>query len=306
MKRNVLTILLVCGLLALTTNAQTVSNVSFDQERDGSGIVTVYYTLEGDSAGIGLEIAPDGVTFQVIPFDYLSGDAGWTIAPGEHQIFLDLLSYGAFFSNTARFRVRTLVPPVISENVEVINPDSTEVLSYNEDTGLIQLVSQGELDLEVGDILFGTPEHPFIRQIVSIETERTRDGAVIQALVTWAIGLFEAVTSGEFAESVCLDFEEAELVYLAEGARATRNDRFGWNLDGTVLFHQQSGGLDISVTMPEAHINFDPCIDVAMRIESATLELFSIQSRIETDIAASFLAEASATHSEEAEVTVAS
>jgi formylglycine-generating enzyme required for sulfatase activity len=96
------TLLLVWAGLARATE---ITAVSFSQSTDGSKLVTVHYTLSGDTSTIWLDLSLDGgATFQRL-HQGTSGAIGLDVPPGSHSILVDLAELGHPATATAQFRV---------------------------------------------------------------------------------------------------------------------------------------------------------------------------------------------------------
>ena len=104
---------LVLLVITALVSANEITNVSFDQATDGSKLVTVHYTLTGDTSEIRLDLSLDnGSSYQTIQAG-ATGAIGPGIAPGRHTIVVDLEAQGLLASPMARFRVAALDPNLI-------------------------------------------------------------------------------------------------------------------------------------------------------------------------------------------------
>lgn len=96
-------LLLLSG--AYSALATEVGNVTYEQAIDGSRLVTVRYTLTGDTSFVSLSLSLDGgSTFRNLQ-QTAEGDLGMGIPPGEHTISVDLGALGEIASIDAQFRV---------------------------------------------------------------------------------------------------------------------------------------------------------------------------------------------------------
>ncbi len=300
MKKSVaVLVLLLAACSAL--RAQTISSVSFQQIADGSGMVIVDYQLSGEPSTIQLEVSLDaGYLFNTIPQEFLSGDVGESVYPGQNTIYVDFASYANVYSDLVKFRVRSLMVPVIPSTTKVVD-ETTEIQSFDSESGVIELLSLEDPGYQVGDVLVGNQQYPFLRRIVSVETVRMRDGWFTRVL-TELVELVDAVTSGEFIGTICMDPDEMRVEYMAPGVQMS-HDRFGYVFGGS-LWSGNVGPAHVSVTMPNSHFSYNTCVDVACRVQDLHLEQFKLQTRIPATLAVNVRAEASAGFAREDSVLI--
>ncbi|MEI7774463.1 MAG: SUMF1/EgtB/PvdO family nonheme iron enzyme, partial [Verrucomicrobiota bacterium] len=92
------------------TVLSTVTNVSFSQRQDSSGLVDVSYTLLGGSASVALAVSYDGgTTYNSVPT--LSGDVGAAISAGtgKHIAWNAATDYSSSGSANVKMRVTALL-----------------------------------------------------------------------------------------------------------------------------------------------------------------------------------------------------
>jgi formylglycine-generating enzyme required for sulfatase activity len=299
-------ILLAFGLLwATVARATEVSNVTFAQSTDGSKLVTVQYTLSGDTSAVSLDLSLDGGTSFRKVLEGARGDIGMNVPPGTRSIEVDLASLGNPASTSAQFRVVALMNPVISEQVVVVDTLQTQVLDVGENTVTFLLAHPDSLGMEVDDILVGTASQPFLRRVVQIDQNGN------QVIVTTSPAtLVEAIQQGELHESFQLADSAGGLFslqvnYLAPGVGVSRDQR-SISLDGVVLFEGEHEGASVSLTIPDGNIDFTPQIDFQLEVSNHRLQEFRLVAGGELQFDCDVLAQTSGEIGLEHEILLAS
>ncbi len=183
MNRNTMIALLWTLLLAGFAAAQTVSDVSFAQAQDGSGLVTVHYTLAEQDANISLLLSLDGgVSFTAVPDQYLGGDFGEMLV-GEHFASINLQAWlGSVYHENAVVRVDAEAAALVSM---ILVPAGSFVM--------------GESDSDVA-----TPEHTVtLTQDFYLDTHEVTNAEYLAAM-QWAFnqGLVSVTSSSVQAYGV--------------------------------------------------------------------------------------------------------
>lgn len=255
--------------------ASEVTNVTFEQALDGSKQVAVSYDLAGDTSQVAIDLSLDGGLTYIDVSTQASGAVGTGIAPGSHSIALDLANLGSPASMNARFRIRAVVDPIIDDAVIVVDEQDTAVLLVEDGSVVFQLADPASSPFETGDILVGTPEHPFLRRVLAVS-----QGGDLLTVVTEPAALADAVHRGELYES--FDFFGGEdglagfaPTYLAPGVSAARTEG-QLILDGVVLFDGSVGGTPVLVTIPDGSVAFTPGFELSAEFADDVLAVLRL------------------------------
>lgn len=112
MKKLYLTIsICIVALMGIAQN-NSITNIQVEQRPDGSGLVDVYFTLNGEGTNyyIVMEVSFDaGTTYSTIHSTYTTGDVG-PINPGsgKHIVWDGLNSHSHTFSEQARLKITAI------------------------------------------------------------------------------------------------------------------------------------------------------------------------------------------------------
>ncbi|MFA4948715.1 MAG: hypothetical protein WC674_09445 [Candidatus Krumholzibacteriia bacterium] len=169
----------------------------------------------------------------------------------------------------------------ISDDVFVVNERTGLSLVDAADTLLVYDMLGRMPVIPPGAVIVGTDGGGYIRRVRSVLADgnrllvRTTPAFLADAVIT---GILDATTSIGFSGSGGAARNAADRGELVAAAQGVSVSGGGLDLSNIVLFSGDSGGVASSVTITRGRVEFEPAIDLSMRIVPGKLHRFRVSA----------------------------
>ncbi|MBN1292002.1 MAG: formylglycine-generating enzyme family protein [Candidatus Latescibacteria bacterium] len=160
---------------------------------------------------------------------------------------------------------------VISEKTKVIEQEENLTLDTVKENTLTYSYTGSKPDISTGDILVSVEGDGYLRKVTDVSTKG--DKITVE---TEQAALTDAVVQGDADTTITLDFTAQKIgtegVFKAvEGVSLSKN---GIDLSGVELYSGKIYGSDVSVTITDGSIVFEPDLDIGFKIRKSKVEEF--------------------------------